>query len=160
VAAACQDPEIPRWTFMQEGLTVEDAAAWIERSHDRRSGGLMARFAVVGADDDLLVGQAGVAIDWERRSGETFYWVAAAARGRGVATTALCLVSTWAFRSLGLARLELFADPHNTASQRVAERAGYVREGILRSHQPFKDRRMDSVVFSRLPSDPGGTCGQ
>jgi RimJ/RimL family protein N-acetyltransferase len=153
VATACQDPEIPRWTFMEEGLTQEGAAAWIERSRRLRASGAMARFAIAGADDDLLLGQVGVAIDRPRVSGEAFYWVAAPARRRGVAVTALRLMSRWALGSLGLERLQLFADPANSASQRVAERAGYVREGTLRSYQPFKGRRMDAVVFSLLPAD-------
>jgi RimJ/RimL family protein N-acetyltransferase len=153
VTAACQDPQIPRWTFMAEGLTLEQAAEWIEQSREKRAAGTGARFAIVDVDNDSLLGQVGVAIDRERQSGETFYWVAADARGRGVATTALRLISRWALDVLALERLELFIDPDNTPSQRVAERSGYLREGILRSHQPFKDHRMDSVVFSLLPSD-------
>jgi RimJ/RimL family protein N-acetyltransferase len=159
VVAACRDPEIPRWTFMQERLTPKGAAAWIERANRLRASGAAARFAIVGADDDRFLGQVGVRIDWLRVSGETFYWVAAAARRRGVAVTALGLVSRWALGSLGLQRLELFTDPRNRASQRVAERAGYVREGTLRSYQPFKGRRMDAVVFSLLPTDLPGPPG-
>jgi ribosomal-protein-alanine N-acetyltransferase len=82
--------------------------------------------------------------------------VAAPARRRGAAATALGLVSRWALGTLGLERLELLADPRNRASQRVAERAGYVREGTLRSYQPFKGRRMDAVMFSLLPADLPG----
>jgi RimJ/RimL family protein N-acetyltransferase len=160
VVAACRDPEIPRWTFMQEGLTPKRAAAWIARADRLRASGAAARFAIVsagGADDDRFLGQVGVSIDWRRVSGEAFYWVAATARQRGVATTALRLVSRWALGSLGLQRLELLIDPRNGASQRVAERAGYRREGTLRSYQPFKGRRMDAVVFSLLPADLSGS---
>jgi RimJ/RimL family protein N-acetyltransferase len=138
---------------MAEGLTVAQAAEWIEESREKQAVGTGARFAIVDLGNDSFLGQVGVAIDWERQSGETFYWVTADARGRGVATTALRLISWWALTVLALERLELFTDPDNTPSQRVAERAGYIREGILRSHQPFKDHRMDSVVFSLLPSD-------
>jgi RimJ/RimL family protein N-acetyltransferase len=142
---------------MTEGLSREQAAAWIEQSREQRAAGTGARFAIVDLDNHLLLGQVGVAIDWERGSGETFYWVAADARGRGVATTALSCISRWALDVLALERLELFTDPDNIQSQRVAERSGYLREGILRSHQPFKDHRMDSVVFSLLPADLKGT---
>jgi RimJ/RimL family protein N-acetyltransferase len=159
VAAACRDPEIPRWTYMQEGLTPKGAAAWIERSRRLRAEGAAARFAIVGADDDRFLGQVGLSIDWLRLSGETFYWVAATARRRGVAATALGLVSRWALGAVGLQRLELLTDPRNRASQRVAERAGYVREGTLRSYQPFKGRRMDAVMFSLLPTDLTGAPG-
>ena len=52
-----------------------------------------------------------------------------------------------------LARLELTCGPDNLASQRVAERCGFTREGVLRSHVPFKGARRDSVVFSLLPGE-------
>jgi ribosomal-protein-alanine N-acetyltransferase len=157
VAAASRDPDIPRWTFMEEGLTPAGAAAWIERSHRLRNSGALARFAIVDAAGGRFLGQVGVSVNRPRVSGETFYWVAAPARRRGVATAALRLVSRWALESLGLQRLELFTDPRNRASQGVAGRAGYVREGTLRSYQPFKGRRMDVVVFSLLPADLDGS---
>ena len=57
------------------------------------------------------------------------------------------------FEDLQLARLELNCGPDNLASQRVAERCGYTREGVLRSHIPFKGMRRDTVVFSLLPGE-------
>ena len=41
----------------------------------------------------------------------------------------------------------------NVASQRVAEKAGFTREGVLRAHTAFREGRRDSVLFSLLPSD-------
>jgi hypothetical protein len=78
------------------------------------------------------------------------------AGGQGVAAQALRLLAGWAFRVLRLARLELFIEPDNVASQRVAERCGFVRE-LLRSRSVSKGRRRDSVVFGLLAasSDKG-----
>lgn len=59
----------------------------------------------------------------------------------------------WALAELGLARLELTCGPGNEASQRVAERCGFVREGLLRSHVPFKGARRDSMIYSLLPGE-------
>ena len=59
----------------------------------------------------------------------------------------------WAFSTLGVARLELTCGPDNEASQRVALRCGFVREGVLRSHMPFKGTRRDTIVFSLLPGE-------
>lgn len=81
------------------------------------------------------------------------FWVAPPARGRGVAINALGLISGWAFGQLGLMRLEMFIEPENTSSQRVAERCGYVREGLLRSRWVKAGQRRDSVVYGLLPSD-------
>lgn len=81
------------------------------------------------------------------------YWLARDARGRGVATRTLRLLARWAFDHLAVARLELTCAPDNIASQRVAERCGFVREGVLRSHIRFQGGRRDSVMFSLLPSE-------
>ena len=154
VAEACRDPEIPRWTFMPEGLTVPQARDWIERADDAMQRARAARFAIVDAHSAEFLGQVGIGrLDWEQLVGEIFYWVAAAARRRGIATRAARLVAAWAFEELGLARIEITVDPANDASQRVAEAAGFTREGVLRSYQRFKDGRMDAVMFARLPDD-------
>jgi GNAT superfamily N-acetyltransferase len=76
-----------------------------------------------------------------------------AARGRGVATHAVRLIGRWAFEDLELARLELTCAPDNHASQQVAARCGFTREGLLRSHVPFNGGRRDSVMFSLLPGE-------
>jgi RimJ/RimL family protein N-acetyltransferase len=66
-------------------------------------------------------------------------------------------LSHWAFESLGLGRVELVTDPENIASQRVAEKAGFQREGVLRSMLLNRDgSRRDGVIFSLLPDDLGG----
>jgi RimJ/RimL family protein N-acetyltransferase len=154
IAEACRDPEIPRWTFMAEGLTVPQAREWIDRAHDMTVRARAVRLAIVDANDGTFLGQIGVGrLDWEHQRGEVFYWLAAPARGRGVAAAAVRIVTPWAFEVLNLARIEIIVDPGNDASQRVAEAAGYTREGVLRSYQRFKDGRMDAVMFSRLPED-------
>jgi RimJ/RimL family protein N-acetyltransferase len=81
-------------------------------------------------------------------TGHIGYWLARPARGRGIVTRAVVLLCRYAFDELGLARLELIADPDNAASQRVAEKAGFRREAVLRSHILHPDgRRRDSVMF-------------
>jgi [ribosomal protein S5]-alanine N-acetyltransferase len=90
----------------------------------------------------------------EMGSGHIGYWCAADARGRGVTTRALRLLSKHSLEELGLERLELITDPDNRASQRVAEKVGFQREGVLRSHLLHPDgRRRDSVMFSLLPGE-------
>jgi ribosomal-protein-alanine N-acetyltransferase len=81
------------------------------------------------------------------------YWVDPEARRRGVATTALRLLSRWALGRLDVARLQLFTDIDNEVSMRVAERAGFVREGMLRNWYDLRGERRDAVMFSLLPRD-------
>ena len=85
---------------------------------------------------------------------EAGYWLRREARGQGAATTAVRLVSGWAFTKLGIRRLNLLTAPENAASQRVAERAGFTREGLLRAWLPTSGGRRVSVMYSLLPGDP------
>ena len=84
---------------------------------------------------------------------QTGYWVAPESRGHGIAGAALQLLSRWALAHVDLARLQLFTDVDNPASMRVAERAGFTREGMLRNWYDLRGERRDAVTFSMLPGD-------
>lgn len=144
------DPEIPRFTSVPAGYGEREGRAFLDLIEPERLTGRSLTLAI-GPD---LRGAVGLTrVDWAHRSAEVGYWVAAAWRGQGLATRAVCLLSAWALDQAGLERLELFASPENGASQRVAERAGYTREGLLRSVRMRHGRREDLVLFSRLASD-------
>ncbi len=152
VAAACRDPDIPRFTMMPDGLTEAGAAEWIEQGLAWWRRGV-ARFAIVMPPGDECVGQIGLQLDLPARRAEAFYWLARAVRGQGVAGEALELVTQWAFRDFDVVRVQLATDLDNTASQRVAERGGFTREGVLRAWEPVKDRQPDVVMFSRVKGE-------
>ncbi|MGH2884403.1 MAG: GNAT family N-acetyltransferase [Solirubrobacteraceae bacterium] len=106
------------------------------------------------ADPQVVLGGGSLyGIDVEQRRAAVGYWLSPSSRGRGVATHATRLMARWAFEGLGVARLELTCGPDNERSQRVAERCGFVREGLLRSHMPFKGGRRDTVMFSLLADE-------
>jgi [ribosomal protein S5]-alanine N-acetyltransferase len=152
VVVACTDADIVRFTFMQEGLTEADAVRWIEQGNEWWPHG-HPRFAIADAADDRVLGQVGMAVNERHRSAEAYYWVSPAARRRRVAWTALGLLADWAFAE-GLERLFLLIHPENEPSNRLAERLGFTREGLLRSYEPFKGCRPDLVGWSLLPHDP------
>jgi RimJ/RimL family protein N-acetyltransferase len=146
IVAACQDPEIPRWTSVPSPYTEEDARSFLAGSPNVHS------FAVVGAADGELLGCVGYQLLNHSRA--TFgYWVAREARGRGVASRALRLLSRWALREHGLARVQLLVEPDNVASIRVAENAGFRREALLRSYIELKGRRRDVYLYALLAED-------
>ncbi len=97
------------------------------------------------------------AIDREGRELELGYTVTPAARGRGAATWAVRALTEWAVRELDPLRIQLQISADNAASKRVAERAGYVYEGTLRSVHFKQGTRQDMEVWSRLPDDPAPT---
>ena len=152
---ACSDPEIQRWTMVPDGYTEADAQAFVQASRERRETGHSVEVAAVNArDPDRVLGAVGlVSIDWRHEHAEVGYWTAPNARQLGVATRALRLLSGWALRELRLARLELKIYLENVRSQRVAEHAGYTREGTLRSAYKSKHGHVDVVMFSMLPRD-------
>lgn len=144
-AAIDDDPELDRWTRIPFPYTEEHALAFISTTEEKA-------FAIVDRANAALLGGIGARIHDEGVV-ELGYWVRASARGRGVATRAVRLLAGWAFGELAAGRLQLTTDPANHASQRVAEKAGFRREGVLRAYADFKGRRRDSVMFSLLPDD-------
>ncbi|MFI0411237.1 GNAT family N-acetyltransferase [Actinomadura sp. 3N508] len=117
--------------------------------------GLGIHLAVTGRDGGDLLGTIGLfKVNWEHLTSEVGYGLRPAARGHGYATEALRLISEWALRDCGLFRVELRAMVTNHASIRVAEKNGYVREGIARGAERENGANQDMIVFSRIASDP------
>ena len=152
VAEACRDPEIVRWlAFVPQPYSSADARRYIEEciaaSDDRRP------FAITDTETGAVIGSIDMLIT-RLGTGHIGYWMAPEARGRGLTTVALRTLSRWAIEELGLGRIELATDPENVASQRVAEKAGFQREGVLRAMLPTRDgARRDGVMFSLLPGE-------
>ena len=145
---ACVDPEIQRWTLVPAGYTRAHAERFVEHAAQALADRSSVEVAVVDATSDEVLGSVGlVTIDHERGVAEIGYWTAPHARGRGVATRAVRLLTDFAFAELGLKRLELMPFVGNRASERVAARAGYVREG-RRSGYESKAGPTDVVVYS------------
>jgi RimJ/RimL family protein N-acetyltransferase len=133
LTAACQDPEIPRWTLVPVPYRRADALSWIAATELELNAGLAIDWLVVDADDTLLASIALMGIDREQGTGEIGYWVAREARGRGVATRAVRLVCAWAASELGLTTLELVIHEDNAPSHAVARAAGFTQTG---EHRP------------------------
>jgi [ribosomal protein S5]-alanine N-acetyltransferase len=153
VARACRDPEIVRWTRVPENYGESDARAFLLHRYDAMLSETTAPFAVVSPQDRLLGSVALIRMDWVHRRGEAGYWLAREARGRGHATRALRLICAWGFAALGLERVDLYAATGNQASQRVAERAGFSREGVLRAYLTGKEGQLDMVAYGLLADE-------
>jgi RimJ/RimL family protein N-acetyltransferase len=157
IAAACADAEIARWLdLIPQPYTDRDAREYVASSRQGWQHGESSNFAVRDAERDDVLGAIGIRwIDRRNGVGEAGYWVAPAARGRGVATRALCLVARWALTDVAARRLQLRADELNEPSKRVAENAGFRREGVLRSshYNARQNRSVDFVMYSLLPDD-------
>jgi RimJ/RimL family protein N-acetyltransferase len=154
VAALVEDPDVLRFTRVPEPPPPGFERLWLDRYESSRIDGSAEGFAALDPTG-AFVG-LGLAPTIDRDSGEVElgYIVAPAARGRGAATAILSLLTAWAFDSAGALRIVLIIDVANAASERVAARCGYTREGVLRSLHLKQDKRIDAAIWSRLPSDP------
>jgi RimJ/RimL family protein N-acetyltransferase len=150
-----RDADVARFTRVPEPVPAGFGAQWVDRYVRGWERGENAGFAICAAGSGDFLGLIGlVQLDAvAAEAAEVGYIVAAEARGRGVGTRALRLLSDWAFHALRLERIELRVDMGNAASARVAERAGFTREGVLRSVYVKDGVRADQIVFSRLRSD-------
>lgn len=151
-----RDEQITRWLDMIPQPYGEiEARMWVDQATAYWREGTAAPFAVTDAASGAVFG--GVGFRWlgEHGVGEVGYWLRRDARGRGLTTRAIRLVSQWAFDTLGCQRLQLRADKDNVPSLRVAEKAGFQREGVLRAvhFNARVNRRVDYVMYSLLPAD-------
>jgi len=148
------DPDVLRFTRVPTPVPPDFARTWLDRYEEGRRHGEREAFAIVDELGSFLGLAVALRIDRDALTAELGYTVAPAARGRGVATEALRQVTAWAFAELGLIRLELLISVKNSASKRVAERCGYVREGVLRSLYLKPGQREATEIWSRLATDP------
>lgn len=151
--AAVADAELRRWLPLPSPYTLEIAVAWCSTvSTEMRESG---RGFVLGVrrDGQLVASVDAKRVDWRSRVLELSYWTAAAYRGEGIIGSALSRVTTWLIDELAFERVELRISPANAPSLRVAEKAGFVREGTARNAGFTDAGRVDLVVFSRVPSD-------
>jgi RimJ/RimL family protein N-acetyltransferase len=153
ITEACQDPEIPRWTVVPHNYTERHARDFVSATGADLKAGRELALAIVDAGDRVL-GALGMSnFVWADMKGEIGYWMAPEARRRGIGARGTRLLAEWGLRTLGLERIELLANPRNEASQRLAERAGFTREGILRKYRRRHGIREDLVMYSLLAED-------
>lgn len=133
--AAASRSDVPDWTFVPRDLSDQDAKVWVEKRVAASAAGGPIRLVIEVNGE--AAGVVGAHQPYAHDAGllEAFYFVLPAFRRRGLAGAALRLLGDHALRvTPGLRRLQLFVIEGNPASARVAERAGYQREGSLTKH--------------------------
>ncbi|WP_329120471.1 GNAT family N-acetyltransferase [Streptomyces sp. NBC_01465] len=152
----CSDELTQRWLPLPSPYTLDDATAWCTKvAEDLRTSGDGIQFAITdAADGGRLAGAVGLnRTDWKAQVSEIGYWVAPWARGRGIAVEVTRAIGRWLLTDQHFQRMELRAATENTASRRVALKAGLTEEGVLRNAGTVHDGRVDLVVHSLVPGD-------
>jgi RimJ/RimL family protein N-acetyltransferase len=139
--APSQPPEVDAW--LADGV-----------HRHRREGGGVHLMMLDRASGELVGSISLFKTDWEARISEVGYGVRPDRRGRGYASEAVAAVARWALAEGGMQRIQLTVVTDNLPSLRVAEKAGFQREGTLRRAQLEDDGLHDLVVFSLLDDDP------
>jgi len=149
---SCQDPEIHRWLPLPQPYTRALAEEWCTREAEKfREAGLGIHFAI--CEGDSMVGCISFKnVRWREDVVEIGYWLDPRARGRGLATRAVTALVGVAFDA-GFHRVELRIAEGNDLSLGVAQRAGFVYEGTLRTAGIIHGGRVDLRVFSFVKSD-------
>jgi len=148
-----EDPEIARWTGIPAPYTRREAKLFFKANARQEAMGVGTDSAIVDANGGDVLGGVGLKLHPAHASAEVGYWVAAHARRRGIATRAVRLIARWAFGDLEVQRLELLTNVGNEASEGVARKCGFRREGVLRSVRVIKGERVDLTMFSLLPDE-------
>ncbi|MGH3647861.1 MAG: GNAT family N-acetyltransferase [Micromonosporaceae bacterium] len=148
------DRQTQRWLPFTAPVD-EVAYQWCTTMADeRRETGVGDHYAVVRHEDDELVGCLWARrTDWAARCTELWYAVAPGARGLGFATEATTALVMDLITEHEFERVELRIAPGNSDSRRVAEKAGFTYEGLLRNAGYVDGGRVDLEVWSLIAPD-------
>lgn len=142
--------------FAHKDYSIKESRAWIKQRPGEWKKGNSYEFVILDAKDDSCMGGCGInQIDYNNLLANLGYWIRSGRTGHGAAPAAARLLAEWGLKALGLKRIEIVVATGNLRSQRVAEKAGAKREGILRNRILVRDKTYDAVMFSLIPPDFG-----
>jgi RimJ/RimL family protein N-acetyltransferase len=148
------DPKVMRYWSRPPLMRIEEAQTLFDELDRGVRSGEFAQWAIARRSDDLMIGSCALfAHQQVHRRAAIGYALASAHWGQGFAREALSLVLDHAFNILELHRLEADVDPRNTASTRLLEKLGFVREGVLRERWQVSGEIQDSAIYALLAPD-------
>jgi len=147
--------ELSVWLpWCHENYSIEESREFIGTRAKTAADGEWYSFGIFEKESGKFLGGVGLNfINRVHQMANLGYWVRTSAAGRGIATDATRLVARFGFEQLGLHRIEIVVAVPNIASQRVAEKVGAVREGVLRRRLLIRGESQDAVLFSLIPED-------
>jgi len=146
------DPVVRQWLNMPTNPRDSDFDSMLRLIRGGFASGDRYDYCVTEPPDDVPLG-AVIASRRHRDNYELAYLAREEGRGRGLMTRGVRLLCDWLFEQ-GVGRIEIRTHPANDASQRLAERAGFQREGLERRSIWLHNKRQDAILWSLLPDDP------
>ena len=140
--------DVYRWLpWCHPAYNINESKAWLAKQTQKRQEGTQFAFAILDGAGNYLGGCGLNQIDRKQKIANLGYWVRSSAMGQGVAVKAVKLLARWGFENTDLIRFEIKCAVENMRSQRVAEKAGAIREGIRKSCLEIHGKKHDAVVF-------------
>lgn len=132
----------------------KDSTTWVmSRDQDWNQGGEYS-FVIVDAVTRRFLGGCGInAVNHAHNYANLGYWMRTSETRKGIATAATKLLARFGFEELKLNRIEIVVAIGNRASERVAEKAGAMKEGVLRRRLMIASQSHDASMFSLVPED-------
>jgi RimJ/RimL family protein N-acetyltransferase len=151
------DPELHLRLGQERPPSGAELGRLAERAEADRVAGSTMMLTIADEGSDVCLGQINVhRVDWENCRAELGIWVAPAARGRGLARSALGLVACWLLREASLERIQLRTETGNERMLAAARAAGFHHEGVLRGYVRERGERVDNAVLSMVRRDLTG----
>jgi RimJ/RimL family protein N-acetyltransferase len=147
--------ELTRWMhWCEPTFSMSDSSAWIIYTRTAWDKQDAFNFGVFDRQSGKLVGTNWLSwVNRKHRFANLGYWVRTGMAGSGLATEAAKLIAQFGFGELGLNRIEIFVAADNLGSQRVAEKLGSQREGVLRERLQLEGKATDAVMFGLLAAE-------
>jgi RimJ/RimL family protein N-acetyltransferase len=147
--------EVSPWLpWCHQDYSIEESREFIGSREIASQGGEWYSLGIFETDGGRFLGGVGINfINRVHQMANLGYWVRTSAAGRGIATAATRMAARFGFEQLGLQRIEIVVAVANIPSQRVAEKAGARREGVLRNRLLIRGESLDAVLFSLVAGD-------
>jgi ribosomal-protein-serine acetyltransferase len=142
--------EVSPWMeWLQPDYSIADTEQWITHSRKAWETDSMFSFTIIENRTGQILGGCSIVVDKPmHRNGFMGYWIRTSRTKQGFACEAAALLAQFGFAQLGLIRIEIIVAAANAASQRVAEKVGALREGLLRNRLFIRGEKLDAYVFS------------
>ncbi len=151
-------PNLARWfDWASRAYSREDMRSFITASRQAWVHGNAYPFGIFENETGQVIGTVGINhLIPANRAANLGYWVRSSRLRRGVASAAVRLMAEFAFRQVGLTRLEIACLPDNVASRGVAEKCGAKFEAIARNRIVFRNKAWDAALYTLIPGDDYG----
>ena len=135
--------------FATKPKSVEAEKKWLKESSQKRKKKIEYNFTILY--DNQIAGGAGIKIGRRQNHiGELGYFVDEQFWSKGIATKTVKLLEKYSFQKLGLKRIEIRMYPKNKASVKVAIKAGYKKEGLLKKDFNANGKLRDSYLYAKV----------